>query len=154
MIGGTRLSLLNKSKPGLHCKGDATGFTEPAAPVQFCFSQQEHMFPLMLKLLIFFLGRCLFKSPAYFGIGNKIRRATQSPPIQGRSFPRKAKSCSCVSCPPCPQACSSLPQRKPGPCGGGAVCRTMRGQVWAETPPILNHLALRKTETGTGNMQR
>lgn len=53
----------------------------------------------------------LFKIPAYFGDGNKTRRATQSPPFQGRSFPRKAKSCCCVSFPPCPQARSILPEK-------------------------------------------
>lgn len=53
----------------------------------------------------------LFKIPAYFGDGNKIRRATQSPPFQGRSFPRKAKFCCCVSFLPCPQACSILPEK-------------------------------------------
>lgn len=95
----------------------------------------------------------LFKIPAYFGDGNKIRRATQSPPFQGRSFPRKAKSCCCVSFPPCPQARSILPQRNPGPCGGGTAYRTMRGQVWAETPLVHNHLVLRK-KTGTGKMQK
>lgn len=63
----------------------------------------------------------LFKNPAYFGDGNKIRRATQSPPFQGRSFPRKAKFCCCVSFPPCPQARTALPQSTPGPHGGGAV---------------------------------
>lgn len=95
----------------------------------------------------------LFKIPAYFGDGNKIRRATQSPPFQGRSFPRKAKFCCCVSFPPCPQARSILPQRNPGPCGGGTAHRTMRGQVWAETPLVHHHLVLRKKDQNWQNAE-
>lgn len=68
-------------------KQDAFSFVGTVL-VQFFFSTRTYV---SLKMTSFFLPLLLCKIPAYFGDGNKIRRATQSSRFQREELPKNSK---------------------------------------------------------------